>query len=119
MKSYEYQNKNLTIASAKDILQRTEWKRRCSFSITKIAKYVTDQHKEMGGKIATKDITTSLFVKRALLLLESEGYACEIKKDFWEFPKHEQRIFGEGTQWVYLWYYDNYKQRAEQNEENV
>ena len=129
MDTNEYKDKPFTTKIAVKILRETMWKRRHQKTLDQIVKYVTEHHKEREGTIVTGDTTTKLFVKRALHILESEGLACNISKSkglaynfskgMWEFPKHGQCIFGQGNEWVYLYYYDTYKREAEQNGQNV
>ena len=114
----EVKDKPLITQTAINILRNTHWKRRFNASLNGVVTYVTEEYEKRGGTFLNSH-TTKAFVKRALDALEQDGLACNISKNIWEFPKHGQRLFGKGTQWVYLYYYDTYKRDALQQGRNV
>ena len=115
----EVKDKPFTIEIAKNILRNAHWEKRFNAYLNDVVTYVTEKHEKRGGTFLTSNMTTKAFVKRALDALEQDGLAYNISKNIWEFPKHGQRLFGKGTEWVYLYYYDTYKRHAQREGRNV
>ena len=111
---YKYKGKNFTIEAAMHIIQSTHRTKRSITKLTDIMQYAIKHHEEKGGYFATMPIKP--LVEKALYRLEKNGYAHHISHERWELPKHNQRIYGTGDQFVYLYYFDTYKQSALQNE---
>ncbi len=110
--NYEYSGQPLSRMIAEEIIRdRAKWKKRFKAKFLGIAKYVNEEHIKLGGLPAEED--SERVIRSALYTLRRKGFARLISKDVWELPKYGQRIFGFGDEWVYLYYFQADKRKAE------
>ena len=103
--NYKYENQHFTQMAAVHILDRYIAGR---FKIAAIIKRVGSYHEEHGGVRADSD-DLERRVRNALDSLTLSGRAVEEPQDFWILPPDDQRIFGNGENWVYLYYFHHHK----------
>ena len=108
-KPYPYKDKPLTQSIAEKIIS-TETHTTDSCSITTIAKHVHKKHVKRGGLPAEKDLEE--IIKSALRYLSQFGEANRIAADIWRIPRLNQKVFGAGKHWVYLYYFSADKKKA-------
>lgn len=114
-KNYKYENQHFTQMAAVHILDRYIAGR---FKITAIIKFVGNYHEEHGG-VLTDSGDLDRRVRNALDSLSLSGRAVEESQDFWILPPDDQRIFGNGENWVYLYYFDHHKRDAVSQEKDI
>ena len=107
-KNYKYENQYFTQMTAAHILDRYITGR---FKITAIIKLVGNYHQKHGG-VLTDSNDLERRVRNALDSLSLYGRAVEEFQDSWILPPDDQRIFGNGENWVYLYYFDHHKRDA-------
>ena len=107
-KNYKYENQYFTQMAATHILDRYI---AGHFKIAEIIKRVCSYHEEHGGML-TDSNDSERRVRNALDSLSLSGRAAEESQDFWVLPPDEQRIFGNGDNWVYLYYFDHHKRES-------
>lgn len=109
---YEYSGQPLSRIIAEEIIHdRARWIKRFKEKFLNISDYVNKEHIKLGGLPAEKD--SESVIRSALYTLHGKGFAHLISKDVWELPKFGQRIFGTGNEWVYLYYFDTDRKKAE------
>ena len=108
-KPYPHKEKPLTQSIAETIISTETY--TTGSSITKIAKHVHKKHVERGGLPAEKDLED--IVESALRYLSQFGDANRIAPDIWRIPHSNQKIFGSGKHWIYLYYFSADKKKAE------
>ena len=110
--NYEYSGQPLSRMIAEEIIRDcARWIKRFKAKFLGIADYVNEEHIKLGGLPAEKD--SESVIRSALYTLQRKGFAHLIAKDLWELPKYGQRIFGFGNEWVYLYYFQADKIKAE------
>lgn len=114
-KNYKYENQYFTQMAATHILDRYIVGR---FKIAEIIKCVCSYHEAHGGMLTDSD-DSERRVRNALDSLSLSGRAVKESKDFWILPPDDQRIFGNGENWVYLYYFDNHKRDAVSQGKNI
>lgn len=114
-KNYKYENQYFTQMAATHILDRYIIGR---FKIATIIKRVGSYHEEHGGMLTDSD-DLERRVRNALDSLSLSGRAVKESQDFWILPPDDQRIFGNGENWVYLYYFDNHKRDAVSQGKNI
>ena len=107
-KNYKYENQYFTQMAAMHILDLHITGR---FKIAEIIKRVCSYHEAHGGMLTDSD-DSERRVRNALDSLSLSGRATEELQDFWILPPDDQRIFGNGENWVYLYYFDHHKRGA-------
>lgn len=107
-KPYAYKEKPLTQSIAQEIISTKTY--TSGSSVTKIAEYVRKTHEKNGGLSAEKDLEE--IIKGALRYLSQSGEANQLASDIWMIPRLNQKIFGSGKHWVYLYYFDADKEKA-------
>ena len=107
-KNYKYENQYFTQMAAVHILDRYIAGR---FKTAEIIKRVCSYHERHGGMLTDSD-DLERRVRNALDSLSLSGRAVEEPQDFWILPPDDQRIFGNGENWVYLYYFDHHKRGA-------
>ena len=113
--NYEYHGESLSVLAAMDILKvhyTTDEAMKTGSSIKGLMSLVDKYHQEHGG-LPTDSDNLKMILTSALDFLSKSGRANEISKDHWRLPKSDQRIFGSGEHWVYLYYFDQDKNTAE------
>ena len=113
--NYEYQGESLSVLAAMDILKGHSTKDEAikrGHSIKTLMSVVDEYHTERGG-LPTDNVNLKRILTPALRFLSKSGQANKISKDHWRLPKFDQRIFGRGKHWVYLYYFDEDKTTAE------
>ena len=114
-KNYKYENQYFTQMAATHILDRYIAGR---FKIAEIIKQVCGYHEAHGGML-TDSNDSERRVRNALDSLSLSGRAAEESQDFWIVPPDDQRIFGNGENWVYLYYFDHHKRGAVSQRKDV
>lgn len=107
-KNYKYENQYFTQMAAIHILDRYIAGR---FEIEAIIKYVGNYHEKHSGVLTDSD-DLERRVRNALDSLSLLGRAVEGPQDFWILPPDDQRIFGNGKNWVYLYYFEHHKRES-------
>ena len=111
----EYQGESLSVLAAMNILKEHSTKDEVikkGHSIKMLMSVVDEYHKKRGGLLTDSDNLKRILTS-ALDFLSKSGQASKISKDRWRLPKPDQRIFGSGKHWVYLYYFDEDKTIAE------
>lgn len=88
------------------------------FKTAEIIKRVCSYHERHGGMLTDSD-GSERRVRNALDSLSLSGRAVEELQDFWILPPDDQQIFGNGKNWVYLYYFDHHKQEAISQGKNI
>lgn len=88
------------------------------FKIPEIIKRVCSYHEAYGGML-TDSNDSERRVRNALDSLSLSGRAAEERQDLWILPPDDQRIFGNGENWVYLYYFDHHKRDAVSEGKNI
>ena len=79
--------------------------------------HITEKtHVEKGGLPTDDRETLITILRKTLRCLCNSGHAIELLGGNWRLSKNEQRIFGRGQHWVYLYYFDEDKHKAESQE---
>ena len=107
-KSYRHKEKPLTKSIAEEIIS-TKTHTRGS-SIAAIAEHVRETHEKRGGLRSEKDLEE--IIKSALRYLSQFGEANRIAADIWRIPRLNQKVFGSGKHWIYLYYFPAEKKKA-------
>jgi len=89
--------------SAEEILLDLERPKRQWYSLREITSLVAQENKRRGG-ISDSFADEVRDTKEALISLQRTGFARHISGNRWELPASNQRIFGEGNEWVYLFF---------------
>ena len=113
---YEYQNQHFSIEIAEALIKKRHGTR---VPLTYVAKKVLTIHMESGGLEPPEGEINLDMVKQALQNLSFVAKASEISKDVWRYVKSDQWIFGTGKDWVYLYYFPEEKEKAEDEGESV
>jgi len=71
---------------------------------------VRETHEKNGGLPSKKDLEE--IIKSALRYLSQFGEANQIASDIWRIPRSNQKIFGSGKHWIYLYYFSADKEKA-------
>lgn len=109
-KLYLHKGKPFTQSAAQEIILTKTYTSGSGNSITAITKYVHKKHVELGGLSSEKDLED--IVKSALRYLSHSGEANRISSNTWRIPPSNQKIFGSGKHWVYLYYFSADKKKA-------
>lgn len=107
-KPYRHKEKPLTQSIAQEIISTKTYTSGSSIAV--IAKYVHETHEKKGGLPAKKGLEE--IIKGALRYLSQFGEANQIASDIWRIPILNQKIFGSGKHWVYLYYFQADKKKA-------
>lgn len=107
-KPYPHKEKPLTQSIAEKIISTETY--TIGSSITTIVKHVHKKHVEHGGLPTEKDLEE--IVKKALRYLSQFGETNQIASGIWRIPHSNQKIFGSGKHWVYLYYFFADKKKA-------
>ena len=107
-KPYQHKGKPLTESIAQKIITTKIY--TSGSPITRIAEHVRETHEKNGGLPAEKDLEE--IIKSTLRHLSQFGEANQIASDFWMIPRLNQKIFGSGKHWVYLYYFSADKEKA-------
>ena len=107
-KPYPHKEKPLTQSIAQEIISKQT--KTTGSPMTVIAKHVHKKHVELGGLPSEKDLED--IVKSALRYLSQFGEANQIALDTWRIPTLNQQIFGSGKHWIYLYYFNEEKKKA-------
>ena len=119
MSEYKYANEPLSIIAAIDNLKsrftiNDAIKR--GHSLKALMSVTEKKHTEKGG-LPTKDADSLVDIIRwTLHYLRDSGHANELLGGNWRLSKNDQRIFGGGQHWVYLYYFEEDKDNAESQE---
>lgn len=81
-------------------------------SIKSLMSVVKKYHVENEGLLTNSDTLAAVF-RKALHFLNRSGHANELIGGRWRLSKTDQRIFGNGQHWVYLYYFQDDKKMAE------
>ena len=106
-KPYPHKEKPLTQLIAREIISKAQ---TLGSSITVITKHVRETHEKNGGLPPEKDLEE--IIKSALGYLSQFGEASQIASDIWRIPRLNQKIFGSGKHWIYLYYFQAEKKKA-------
>ncbi len=101
---YKYADESLSIIAAMDCLKRhvtTDKGIDIGLSIKGVVSFVEKYHVKNGG-LPTDD--PGRVVRRALSHLRQSGHAVELIGGNFIFPKDDERVFGNGENWVYCYY---------------
>lgn len=112
---YKYADEPLSFQAAIDILKRHSTRDEAikKGHPTKVLQlFVEKYHTERGG-FSIKSEELELVVQQALYCLSRSGHANPLIGEHWRLPKNNQRIFGNGIHWVYLYYFKADKDAAE------
>ena len=107
-KPYSHKGKPLTQSVAQEIILTKTYTSGSSIKV--IAKHVGETHEKNGGLPPEKDLEE--IIKSALRYLSQFGDANRIAPDIWRIPHSNQKIFGSGKHWIYLYYFSTDKKKA-------
>ena len=107
---YEYKNQHFSAEIAEALLAKI-W--TDDSHIRTISRHLLRMHTDKGGLKTLEGERSSLIVSRALEDLRRKAITSSIGNNRWRIAKWDQRIFGEGTHWVYLYYFSKDKEEAE------
>ena len=106
----EYKDQHFSVESAEALLTET-W--TAGHKIRTIRSYLLREHRDKGGLEPPEGRSGSLLVIRALDNLRKKAMTSCIGNNVWRIAKWDQRIFGTGKHWVYLYYFSKDKEEAE------
>ena len=107
---YKYQDQHFSVEIAEALLAET-WSP--GNKIRTIRSHLLRKHRDKGGLEPLEGRSGSLIVVRALDNLQKKAMTSCIGNNVWRIAKWDQRIFGTGTHWVYLYYFSKDKEEAE------
>ena len=118
--NYKYADEPLSTIAAMDFLKGVSTKDeriKKGHSIELLMRIVEENHVEKGG-LPTDSDTLAAVIRKALRFLNQSGHANELIEGYWRLPKTDQRILGNGQHWVYLYYFEADKKKAESQEKS-
>ncbi len=118
--SYKYADEPLSTIAAMDHLKKRYTVDKAikeGHSIKAMMRIVEKEHIEKGGSPTDSD-TLANIIREALHFLCRSGHANELIEGRWRLAKTDQRIFGNGQHWVYLYYFKDDKKKAESQEKS-
>ena len=104
----QHKGKPLTNSIAEGIIRTKTY--TSGSPITRIAEHVRKIHEENGGLPAKEDLED--IIERSLRYLSQFGEANLLASDSWMIPRLNQKVFGSGKHWVYLYYFSAEKEKA-------
>ncbi len=107
---YEYKDQHFSVEIAEALLAET-WS--SGHKIRTIRRHLLRKHKEYGGLEPLEGRSSSVIMIRALDNLQKKAMTSCIGNNVWRIAKKDQRIFGTGKHWVYLYYFSKDKEEAE------
>ena len=107
---YKYKDQHFSVEIAEALLAETS---SSGNKIRTIRSHLLRKHRDKGGLEPLEGRSGSLIVVRALDNLRKKAITSSIGNNRWRIAKRDQRIFGEGTHWVYLYYFKKDKEEAE------
>lgn len=118
--SYKYADEPLSTIAAMDHLKKrytVDSAIKEGHSIKTLMHIVEKEHIEKGGLPPDND-TLATVIRKALRFLTRSGHANKLMEGRWRLSKTDQRIFGNGQHWVYLYYFEDDKKMAESQEKS-
>ena len=117
---YKYAGEPLSTIAAVDYLKGVSTKDEAikkGHSTELLMNVMEEYHVEKGG-LSTDSETLAAVLRQALRFLSRSGHATELIAGRWRLSKTDQRIFGCGQHWVYLYYFSEDKKKAESQEKS-
>ena len=111
---YKYADEPLSIIAVMDCLKgfsTADHAIKEGNSIKSLMSVVKKHHVENGGLLTDSDTLAAVF-RKALRFLNRSGHANELIGGRWRLSKTDQRIFGNGQHWVYLYYFKDDKKNG-------
>ena len=113
---YEYKNQHFSVEIAEALLAKTWTSGR---KMGTIRRYLFSKHRDKGGLEPLGGGKGSIIMFRALDNLQKRAKTSAMGNNVWRIANGDQRIFGTGKHWVYLYYFSQEKKVAESKGEDV
>ena len=116
---YKYAGEPLSEIAAMDYLKGVFTKDHAieeGHTIETLMHVVEENHTKKEGLPTDDRETLRTILRKALRCLCNSGHAIELLGGSWRLSKNDQRIFGRGQHWVYLYYFKEDKHKAESQE---